>query len=75
VYHRSVLNTLWNGPKYYFRQLVKGDIKCDNPWLSIVSAAHPGAIINILKDESSQAGGDGLFARYCFNFITFLKYY
>ncbi|CAF4240560.1 unnamed protein product, partial [Rotaria sordida] len=51
VYHRSVLNTLWNGPKSYFRQLVKGDIKCENPWLSIIAAAHPSAIINILKEE------------------------
>jgi hypothetical protein len=63
VYHRSVLNTLWNGPKCYFRQLVKGDIKCENPWLSIVAAAHPNAIINILKDENNQLGADGLFAR------------
>ncbi|CAF2950321.1 unnamed protein product [Rotaria sp. Silwood2] len=67
VYHRSVLNTLWNGPKSYFRQLVKGDIKCENPWLSIVAAAHPSAIINILKDENNQSGVDGLFARFIFS--------
>jgi hypothetical protein len=63
AYYRSVLNTLWNGPKCYFRQLVKGDIKCENPWLSIVAAAHPGAIMNILKEENNQLGGDGLFPR------------
>ncbi|CAF2877804.1 unnamed protein product [Rotaria sp. Silwood2] len=63
AYHRSVLNTLWNGPSCYFRQLVKGDVKCENPWLSIVAAAHPGAIINILKEENNQLGSDGLFAR------------
>ncbi|CAF1001672.1 unnamed protein product [Adineta ricciae] len=67
VYHRSVLNTLWNGPKSYFRQLVKGDIKCENPWLSIVAAAHPSTIINILKDENNQSGADGLFARFIFS--------
>ncbi|CAF4128008.1 unnamed protein product [Rotaria sordida] len=67
VYHRSVLNTLWNGPKSYFRQLVKGDIKCENPWLSIVAAAHPSAIINILKEENNQLGADGLFARFIFS--------
>ncbi|CAF1413702.1 unnamed protein product [Adineta steineri] len=67
AYYRSILNTLWNGPKYYFRQLVKGDIKCENPWLSIVAAAHPGAIINILKEESNQLGNDGLFARFVFS--------
>lgn len=63
AYHRSVLNTLWNGPKSYFRQLVKGDIKCENPWLSIVAAAHPSAVLNILKEENNQLGADGLFAR------------
>jgi hypothetical protein len=63
AYHRSVLNTLWNGPKYYFWQLVKGDIKCENPWLSIVAAGHPSAIMNILKEDNSQLGADGLFAR------------
>ncbi|CAF1291085.1 unnamed protein product [Rotaria sordida] len=67
VYHRSVLNTLWNGPKSYFRQLVKGDIKCENPWLSIVAAAHPSTIINILKEENNQLGADGLFARFIFS--------
>ena len=63
AYHRSVLNTLWNDPKCYFRQLVKGDVKSENPWLSIITAAHPGAIINILKEEHNQLGVDGLFAR------------
>ncbi|CAF1370045.1 unnamed protein product [Rotaria sordida] len=67
VYHRSVLNTLWNGPKSYFRQLVKGDIKCENPWLSIIAAAHPSAIINILKEENNQLGADELFARFIFS--------
>ncbi|CAF1427877.1 unnamed protein product [Rotaria sordida] len=67
AYHRSVLNTLWNGPKCYFRQLVKGDVKCENPWLSIVAAAHPGAIMNILKEENNQLGADGLFARFIFS--------
>ncbi|CAF1326236.1 unnamed protein product [Rotaria sordida] len=66
-YHRSVLNTLWNGPKSYFRQLVKGDIKGENPWLSIVAAAHPSAIINILKEENNQLGANGLFARFIFS--------
>ncbi|CAF2047857.1 unnamed protein product [Rotaria magnacalcarata] len=67
AYYRSVLNTLWNGPKCYFRQLVKGDIKCENLWLSIVAAAHPGAIINILKEENNQSSADGLFARFLFS--------
>ncbi|CAF1490885.1 unnamed protein product [Rotaria sordida] len=67
AYYRSVLNTLWNGPSCYFRQLVKGDVKCENPWLSIVAAAHPVTIINILKEENNQLGGDGLFARFVFS--------
>ncbi|CAF4630988.1 unnamed protein product, partial [Rotaria sp. Silwood2] len=67
TYYRSVLNTLWNGPSCYFRQLVKGDVKCENPWLSIVAAAHPGTIINILKEENNQLGADGLFARFIFS--------
>ncbi|CAF2073335.1 unnamed protein product [Rotaria magnacalcarata] len=67
TYYRSVLNTLWNGPSCYFRQLVKGDVKCENPWLSIVAAAHPGTITTILKDENNQTGADGLFARFIFS--------
>ena len=63
AYYRSVLNTLWNGPSCYFRQLVKGDVKCEDPWLSIIAAGHPGTIMNILKEENSQLGADDLFAR------------
>ncbi|CAF3556086.1 unnamed protein product, partial [Rotaria socialis] len=67
AYYRSVLNTLWNGPSCYFRQLVKGDVKCENPWLSIVAADHPVSILNILKEDNSQLGADGLFARFIFS--------
>ncbi|CAF4316728.1 unnamed protein product, partial [Rotaria magnacalcarata] len=44
----------------------KEDVKCKNPWLSIVTAAHPSTITTILKDENNQAGADGLFARFIF---------
>ncbi|CAF2980051.1 unnamed protein product [Rotaria sp. Silwood2] len=67
AYYISALNTLWNGPKCYFRQSAESHIKCENPWLSIVIAAHPNAIMNILKEENCQLGIDGLFSRFVFS--------
>ena len=46
------------------RARLEVETPCENPWLSIVAAAHPGAIMNNLKEENSHLGGDGLFPRY-----------
>ncbi|CAF0785848.1 unnamed protein product [Rotaria sordida] len=46
---------------------VEDDIKCENPWLSIITAAHPDTIMNILKEKNSQLEADGLFAWFIFS--------